>query len=58
VIELAGDRIRAALERLGFVREGVRRRFFPSRDGGIDGAVSALTHDDRQIVRDAWIRTG
>jgi RimJ/RimL family protein N-acetyltransferase len=45
------------LERLGFVREGVLRRYFPSRDGGLDCAVYAMTRDDWENVRDRWIRT-
>ncbi len=45
------------LERLGFVREGVLRRFFPSRDGGMDCAIYAMTTEDWENVRERWTRT-
>ncbi len=44
----------AVLERLGFAKEGVLRRFFPSRSGGIDCAVYAMTRDDWETTKDTW----
>ncbi len=44
----------AVLERLGFVREGVLRRYFPSRDGGMDCAVYAMTRDDWETTKETW----
>jgi RimJ/RimL family protein N-acetyltransferase len=47
----------AVLDRLGFVREGVLRRYFPSAAGGIDCAVYALTTDDWENLKETWTRT-
>lgn len=45
------------LERLGFVREGVLRDFFPAADGGLDCALYAMTKDDWEKVKDGWTPT-
>jgi RimJ/RimL family protein N-acetyltransferase len=44
-------------ERLGFVREGVLRDFFPAGGGGMDCAVYAMTRHDWEAARETWIRT-
>jgi RimJ/RimL family protein N-acetyltransferase len=45
------------LERLGFAREGVLRRYFPSASGGLDCAIYAMTRDDWESEKDRWTRT-
>ena len=47
--------MRALLERLGFVQEGILRRWYPSDDGeGIDCVMYGMTRDDYEDVKTRW----
>jgi RimJ/RimL family protein N-acetyltransferase len=48
--------MRAVLERVGFVQEGILRRWYPSADGlGVDCVQYGMTRDDYDEVKSTWI---
>lgn len=50
--------MRALLEHLGFVQEGVLRRWYPSDDGeGMDRVMYGMTRDDYEDVKARWTST-
>jgi RimJ/RimL family protein N-acetyltransferase len=53
--DLVNTAMRALSEKLGFRSEGVMRSFMPSVDGPRDYAMYAMTKDDYEEAREAWI---
>jgi RimJ/RimL family protein N-acetyltransferase len=52
--DVANERMRRALERLGFVLEGVLREFMPSNDGSRDHVMYGMTRNDWESAKTSW----
>ena len=54
--DVANGAMRAVLEGMGFVLEGVLRSFMPSSAGPRDYALYAITNDDWENLKEIWTR--